>query len=171
MPTRPVLLAALGMPVLFGCVAPAASSSVFTNPPGLSKPNGFSHVVEVPAGSTLYVAGQVARDQDGKVVGRGDMRAQTEQVFRNIRTALEAQGASLADVVELTCYIRDMSQLAAYREVRERVLGNLPRPASTLVGVNALSSDDFLLEVDVIAKYVERLLVHDPTTLAEVRGA
>ncbi len=79
------------------------------------------------------------------------MHAQAEQVFRNIKTALEARGATLADVVQLTCYIRDMSQLAAYREVRERVLGAAPRPASTLVGVSALSSEDFLLEVDVVA--------------------
>lgn|SRR5215471_5440880 len=153
MKTCQVGLAAVSVLAVLGCAGPTASGSVpaFTNPSGLAKPNGFSHVVEVPAGPTLYVAGQVARDQDGHVVGRGDMRAQAEQVFKNIRTALEACGATLADVVQLTCYLRDMSQLAAYREVRERVLGSNPRPASTLVGVSALSSEDFLLEVDVVA--------------------
>jgi enamine deaminase RidA (YjgF/YER057c/UK114 family) len=139
---------------LLACATPSASgptAPTFTNPPGLGKPNGYSHVVEVYSGPTLYVAGQVARDANGNVVGRGDMRAQAEQVFRNIQTALEARAATLADIVQLTCYIRDMSQLAAYREVRERVLGAAPRPASTLVGVSALASEDFLLEVDVIA--------------------
>ena len=123
----------------------------FVNPPGLAKPSGYTHVVDVPAGRTLYVAGQVARDASGAVVGKGDMRAQSEQVFKNIQAALEARGATLADIVQLTTYIRDMSQVAAYREVRERVLGTNPRPASSLVGVAALASDDFLLEVEVVA--------------------
>ena len=79
------------------------------------------------------------------------MRAQSEQVFRNIQIALASRGATLSVIVQLTAYIRDMSQLAAYREVRERVLGTTPRPASSLVGVAALASDDFLLEVEVIA--------------------
>ena len=123
----------------------------FVNPPGLSKPSGYTHVVEVTAGRTIYVAGQVARDADGNLVGKGDMRAQSEQVLRNIQTALESRGATLADIVQLTAYVRDMSQIAAYREVRERVLGTNPRPASSLVGVAALASDDYLLEVEVIA--------------------
>jgi enamine deaminase RidA (YjgF/YER057c/UK114 family) len=84
------------------------------------------------------------------------MGAQAEQVFRNIQIALASRGASFADIVQLTAYIRDMSQLAAYREVRERVLGTTPRPASSLVGVAALASDDFLLEVEVIASLPAR---------------
>lgn len=88
------------------CATPSASGSTaptFTNPPGLGKPNGYPHVVEVSSGVTLYVAGPVARDADGNIVGRGDIRAQAEQVFRNIQTALEARGTTLADVVRLTC--------------------------------------------------------------------
>ena len=136
------------------CATPAATppaQSVFTNPPGLAKPNGFTHLVEVQPGRLLYVAGQVARDENGNIVGRGDMRAQAEQIFKNIQTALASRGATLADMVELTCYIKDMSQIAAYREVRERVLGSNPRPASTLVEVKGFSSEDFLLEVDAVA--------------------
>jgi len=121
------------------------------NPPGLAKPSGYTHVVDVPTGRTLYIAGQVARDASGVVVGKGDMRAQSEQIFRNIQTALESRGATFADIVQLTAYVRDMSQIAAYREVRERVLGANPRPASSLVGVAALASDDFLLEVEAVA--------------------
>jgi enamine deaminase RidA (YjgF/YER057c/UK114 family) len=121
------------------------------NPPGLAPPRGYTHVVDVPAGRTIYVAGQVARDASGNLVGGRDMRAQAEQVFRNIQIALASRGAGLSDIVQLTAYVRDMSQLAAYREVRERVLGTNPRPASSLVGVAALASDDYLLEVEVIA--------------------
>jgi len=140
--------------LLPACATPGASSEArpsFANPPGLSTPAGFTHVVDVPAGRTIYVAGQVAKDSTGQVVGKGDMHAQAEQVFRNIQTALESRGAGLADIVQLTAYIRDMSQLAAYREVRERVLGTNPRPASSLLGVAALASEDYLLEIEVVA--------------------
>ncbi|HZW90243.1 MAG TPA: RidA family protein [Myxococcaceae bacterium] len=136
---------------LLGACTTTTQRTSFVNPPGLSKPSGFTHVVEVTPGRILYVAGQVARDADGNLVGKGDMRAQSEQVFRNIQTALGSRGATLADIVQLTAYVRDMSQLAAYREVRERVLGTNPRPASSLVGVAALASDDYLLEVEVVA--------------------
>ena len=138
--------------LLVACATPgAADRPGFVNPPGLAKPSGYTHVVDVPAGRTIYVAGQVARDGSGNLVGGPDMRAQAEQVFRNIQIALASRGASLSDIVQLTAYVRDMSQLAAYREVRERVLGTNPRPASSLVGVAALASDDYLLEVEVIA--------------------
>jgi enamine deaminase RidA (YjgF/YER057c/UK114 family) len=140
--------------LLAACATPgpgSAERTSFVNPPGLGKPAGYTHVVDVAAGRTIYVAGQIARDATGNLVGGRDMRAQTEQVFRNIQAALESRGATLADIVQLTAYVRDMSQLAAYREVRERVLGASPRPASSLVGVAALASDDYLLEVEVIA--------------------
>ena len=152
-PIRSAALAALST-LLGACATSGASSDTrpsFVNPPGLSTPAGFTHVVDVPAGRTIYVAGQVAKDSKGQVVGKGDMRAQAEQVFRNIQAALESRGAGLGDIVQLTAYIRDMSQLAAYREVRERVLGTHPRPASSLLGVAALASDDYLLEVEVVA--------------------
>ena len=149
--SRCCVLAAVSC-LLAACATPgAADRPGFVNPPGLAKPSGYTHVVDVPAGRTIYVSGQVARDASGNLVGDRDMRAQSEQVFRNIQIALAARGASFSDIVHLTAYIRDMSQLAAYREVRERVLGTTPRPASSLVGVAALASDDYLLEVEVIA--------------------
>jgi enamine deaminase RidA (YjgF/YER057c/UK114 family) len=127
------------------------STSTFTNPPGLAAPRGYTHVVDVPAGRTLYIAGQVAFDEKGNVVGVGDVRAQTEQVFRNLKTALESAGASLSDIVKLNWYVRDASQLATYREVRDQFLGTGPRPASTLVEVKALVREDLLIEIDAIA--------------------
>jgi len=123
----------------------------FSNPPGLSTPRGYTHVVDVPAGRTLYIAGQVAFDAEGKVVGKGDVRAQTEQVFRNLKIALESAGATFADVVKLNWYVKDMSQLGVYRDVREQYLGTGPRPASTLVEVKGLALEDLLIEVEAIA--------------------
>ena len=126
-------------------------TSTFSNPPGLSTPRGYTHVVDVPAGRTLYISGQVAFDLQGNVVGKGDVRAQTEQVFRNLKTAVESAGASMSDVVKTNWYVRDVSQLAIYREVREQFFGTGPRPASTLVEVKGLVSDDLLIEVEAIA--------------------
>ena len=140
--------------LLLGCTHPGDSpvpTSTFLNPPGLAPGRGYTHVVDVPAGRTLYVAGQVAFDAQGNVVGKGDVRAQTEQVFKNLRTALEGAGASLSDVVKLNWYVRDVSQIAIYREVREQFLGSGPRPASTLVEVKGLARDDLLLEIDAVA--------------------
>ena len=123
----------------------------FSNPPGLSTPRGYTHVVDVPAGRTLYIAGQVAFDPQGNVVGKDDIRAQTEQTFRNLEIALKSAGASFADVVKLNWYVRDMSHLAVYREVREQFLGTGPRPASTLVEVKGLALPDLLIEIEAVA--------------------
>jgi enamine deaminase RidA (YjgF/YER057c/UK114 family) len=125
-------------------------TSTFSNPPGLSTPRGYSHVVDVPAGRTLYIAGQVAFDVEGKVVGKGDVRAQTEQTFRNLKTAVESAGATMADVVKINWYVRDVSQLAVYREVRNQFFGAGPYPASTLVEVKGLVLDDLLIEVEAV---------------------
>ena len=139
---------------LLGCAHSEGTTNAgpnFVNLPGRPAPKGLSHAVSVPPGRTVYVSGQVARNEQGQIVGRGDMRAQAEQVFKNIEAALTAAGANLGDVVQLTAYLREISQLAAYREVRERVLGDRPRPASTLVEVKGFVEEDILLEVDVIA--------------------
>jgi len=151
---RATVLAALVVPTVLGCAHPggtAVSTPTFSNPPGLSTPRGYTHVVDVPAGRTLYIAGQVAFDAQGNVVGKGDIRAQTEQTFRNLEIALKSAGASFADVVKLNWYVRDMSQLAVYREVREQFLGTGPRPASTLVEVKGLALPDLLIEIEAIA--------------------
>jgi reactive intermediate/imine deaminase len=122
-----------------------------SNPPPLSKPTGYTHVVEVtgPA-KTVYISGQIAFDKDGKVVGAGDMKAQAEQVFKNLQAALEAAGAKFSDVVKMNTYITDMGQAPAVREVRARYFGETT-PASTLVQVVALVRPELLLEIEVIA--------------------
>src|SRR5438093_10948690 len=122
-----------------------------TNPPTLSTPTGYTHVVEVtgPA-KTVYIAGQIAFDKDGKIVGAGDMKAQAEQVFKNLQAALDAAGAKFSDVVKMNTYLTDMDQAPAVREVRARYFGDTT-PASTLVQVVRLARPELLLEIEVIA--------------------
>ena len=122
-----------------------------TNPPTLSTPTGYTHIVEVNGpGKTIYISGQIALDKDGKVVGAGDMKAQAEQVFKNLETALAAAGAKFTDVVKMNTFITDMDQAPAVREVRARYFGDTT-PASTLVQVVKLARPEFLLEIEVIA--------------------
>ena len=127
-----------------------------SNPPTLSKPTGYTHVVEVtgPA-KTVYISGQIALDKDGTVVGAGDMKAQAEQVFKNLQAALEAAGAKFSDVVKMNTYITDMDKAPAVREVRARYFGETA-PASTLVQVVHLARPEFLLEIEVIAVVASR---------------
>jgi reactive intermediate/imine deaminase len=122
-----------------------------TNPPALSKPTGYTHIVEVtgPA-KTIYISGQIAFDKDGKVVGAGDMKAQAEQVFKNLQAALDAAGAKFSDVVKMNSYITDMSKIQAVRDVRARYFGEVT-PASTFVQVAGLVRPDLLLEIEIVA--------------------
>jgi reactive intermediate/imine deaminase len=120
------------------------------NPPTLSKPTGYTHVVTVSPGRTVYIAGQVALDVTGKVVGEGDMRAQAEQVFKNLEAALTSAGATFKDVVKMNTYTTDMSQAPAIRDVRARYFGDTT-PASTLVQIVHLARPELMLEIEVIA--------------------
>jgi 2-iminobutanoate/2-iminopropanoate deaminase len=127
-----------------------------TNPPTLSKPTGYTHVVEVSGPvKTVYISGQIAYDADGNVVGAGDMKAQAEQVFKNLETALTAAGAKFSDVVKMNSYITDMSKAPAVREVRARYFGDNV-PASTFVQVAGLVRPELLLEIEVIAAVREQ---------------
>ena len=122
-----------------------------TNPPALSKPTGYTHVVEVPGPAKMvFIAGQIALDKDGNVVGAGDMKAQAEQVFRNLEAALAAAGAKFTDVVKMNTYVTDMDKAPAVREVRAKYFGEAT-PASTLVQVVKLARPEFMLEIEVIA--------------------
>jgi enamine deaminase RidA (YjgF/YER057c/UK114 family) len=126
----------------------------YRNPKELSKPGAYSHTVSVEGGAKLvHVSGQVSWASDGSIVGKGDMRAQSEQVFKNLTAALRANGAGWGDVVKLNGYMVNMNPeaVAAYREVRARFLKAGQFPASTLVGVTRLVQDDLLLEVEVVA--------------------
>jgi reactive intermediate/imine deaminase len=123
------------------------------NPETVAPPIGsYSHAVRVETGDAVlvYVSGQIASGADGELVGVGDLRAQTEQVFENLGRILEANGASFADVVKLQTYFTTLDDLAGSREVRARYLPAEP-PASTAVQVVALVVPEALIEVDVVA--------------------
>jgi 2-iminobutanoate/2-iminopropanoate deaminase len=122
-----------------------------TNPPELSKPTGYTHIVEVTGPSkTIYISGQIALDKGGTLVGAGDMKAQAEQVFRNLQAALAAAGAKFSDVVKMNTYVTDMEKAPAVREVRARYFGDTT-PASTLVQVVHLARPELMLEIEVVA--------------------
>jgi enamine deaminase RidA (YjgF/YER057c/UK114 family) len=125
----------------------------FINPDGLPKPGVYTPAVTARGGKTIYVSGQVSQDGAGNLVGKGDLLAQTEQVYRNLKTALAGAGATFNDVVKLNVYVvnfklehRDLLQ-----SVRSRYASKDNPPASTLIGVQALARADFLVEIEAIA--------------------
>jgi enamine deaminase RidA (YjgF/YER057c/UK114 family) len=121
-----------------------------TNPSSLGQPGGYHHVVK--DGKTVYLAGQVARDKDGKTVGVGDAEAQAEQVFRNIQTALESVGSDLNHILKMTTFMTRREDFSAYRAVRGKFLtDDAALPASTLILCSGLADPDFLIEIEVVA--------------------
>jgi 2-iminobutanoate/2-iminopropanoate deaminase len=119
---------------------------VFITPSGTHAAPTYSHAVK--AGNTIYLAGHVGRDVDGKVV-EGDIGAQTAQAFENLAQTLKACGATLADIVKLTIHLTDIENMSVVREVRSRYL-NPPMPTSTAVEVVRLATG-VLIEIDGIA--------------------
>lgn len=126
----------------------------FVNPQTVYKPPGYTQVVETSGtGHTVYLSGQVGLASDGKLAGGpGDFRAQTTQVFENLKQALSEVGASFDHVVKLNVYVTDSAtQLAVYREVRDRYVNTAAPPASTLVQVSRLALEGLLIEVEAVA--------------------
>jgi len=121
-----------------------------SNPETLPRANGYSHVVEVSGGRTIYISGQIAFDRAGKLVGEGDFAAQARQVFENLEFALAAANAGLDDVVKITIFMTDLGHLATLREVRDRYFTKAP-PASSLVQVSELVHPALLVEIEAIA--------------------
>ncbi|MGX5649867.1 RidA family protein [Hydrogenophaga borbori] len=125
----------------------------FQSPEGLARPNGFSHTARTTGRTTVFVSGQVSYDASGRVVGEGDLAAQTRQVYRNLQAALQAEGASMHDVVKTVLFVRDLDpdKARAIREARSPFLNPEGLPASTMVGVASLARPELLLEVEAIA--------------------
>jgi len=142
---------ALALTVLLAGNAGAQTSTRYINPPGLAKPTGYTHVVVSPDQRTAYIAGQVALDSAGKLVGADDFKAQAEQVFVNLRRALAGAGASLGQVMKTTTYITDARHIPALREIRNRHLGPIDPPASTLLIVSGLARLELLIEIEAVA--------------------
>lgn len=120
---------------------------------GLMRNPAFSQVVVASGARTIYIAGQVAIDEQGAVVGAGDLAKQTTQVMQNIGLALAAAGASYDNIVKITTYV------VGYRPEHRAVIGqarapffaNRTPPASTLVGVSALALPEWLVEIEAVA--------------------
>jgi enamine deaminase RidA (YjgF/YER057c/UK114 family) len=123
----------------------------FVNPEAIHPPFGYTHVVEVTAGRPVYIAGQIALDRTGALVGPGEVPTRARQVFDNLQAALASVGAAFDQVVKLTFYLLDVGQLPAVREVRDRYVNTARPPASTAVEVRRLARDGLLVEVEAVA--------------------
>ncbi len=124
-----------------------------SNPDTVAAPMGtYSQAVRVETGDAvwIHVSGQIAIDTEGNLVGPGDVRAQTRQVFENLKAILEANGATFADAVKIGTYLTTLDDLAGMREVRSEYLTAEP-PASTAVQVVALVVPEALIEIDLVA--------------------
>jgi|SRR3990172_10327703 len=124
------------------------------NPPTLSAPRGFSHAIEASGRRLLFLAGQVAFNQTGVVVGQQDLPTQFRQVMENLKAVVESEGGSLRDIVKLTIYVLDKT---LYRS-NGQAIGQIYReyfgryyPAMTLVEVRSLYDDGCMIEIDGIA--------------------
>ena len=118
----------------------------------LNRPLGvFSQAVRCEAsGTLLFISGLTARDPDGNVVGAGDIKFQTETILENMRKLLAVAGGSMADIVKVTVFIRDMELFDQIHEVRRRYFSE-PYPASSMVEVSRLVSPEHLIEIEAVA--------------------
>lgn len=111
----------------------------------------YSHVMAIEGTKKLiFISGQVARNSQGETVGKGDMGAQMEQVFENIKICLEAAGASLADLVKTTTYVTNIDEFFKHGDIRRRYLGEA-LPASAAIQVSRLASPDLMIEIEAVA--------------------
>jgi reactive intermediate/imine deaminase len=118
--------------------------------PAPMRGGAYSSGVEVPAGRTVYVSGQVSLDAEGNVVGEGDVRLQTETVLEHVKTVVEEAGGGMGDIVKVTVFITDMGLYDEIHEVRRRYFEE-PYPASSMVEVSALIDPRLLIEIEAVA--------------------
>lgn len=126
-------------------------SNEYLNPEGIAGPTGYTHVVTTTARKLVYISGQVGMDAQGKT--QQGLRAQTIQVFENLKTALTAVGATFDDVIKVTTLIVNYKpeDRALIREIRTQYFNAAQPPASTLIGVQALALPEWLIEIEAIA--------------------
>jgi len=115
------------------------------------KEYGYSQAVKV--GDTIYVSGQVSHDDEGKIVGRGDMEAQMRQAYANIQKMLEQYGATMDNVIDEVLFVRDMNTaFTAAVKCRQEVFSGQPVVASTIVQIQRLAFPDLMIEIKCVAK-------------------
>jgi 2-iminobutanoate/2-iminopropanoate deaminase len=121
-------------------------------PPTVHVPAAYSYSQAVRMGDLVFAAGQVAQDERGELVGPGDIRAQTEQVFENLRCVLEAAGSGLDLVGKVTVFTTRLEYRPVIHEVRSKIFAPIGHyPASTLAVVTSLAQPEFLIEIEAIA--------------------
>ena len=120
------------------------------NPPSMAPPRGYSYAIK-KSGTPVYIAGQVAIDGQGRVVGEGDAAAQAEQAFQNLRTVVQACGGTMDDIVKINIYVTDAAHRPAVVAARQQHFSEGHCPASTYVVISALAVPQLLVEVEAVA--------------------
>ncbi|WP_414469895.1 RidA family protein [Methanobacterium sp. ACI-7] len=125
----------------------------YINPDGLNKNPAFSNVVIVPAGiKTIFIGGQDSINESGEIIGKGDIKKQTEQVLNNIKIALKSAGAGIENIIKWNIYIVQGNDPGPAFEISHKIIGKIENPpAITVVFVSSLVNPDFLVEIDAIA--------------------
>ncbi len=123
----------------------------FSSPDNLAAPAGYSHVVSIPAGRLVWTSGQVPMDAQRVLASDKGWEGQTRLVFENVGKALRAAGADWPDVVKLTLFVIDVSELSTIRAVRDEFVDTNRPPTSSLVQVAGLFHPDVLIEVEAVA--------------------
>jgi reactive intermediate/imine deaminase len=134
--------------VLLIAVSASAQEIERTNPAGMTQPTAYSHLVKYD--KLMFIAGQVALDGDGNVVGEGDMAAQFRQVLENLKTILSSEGADFSNIVKINIFTTNVDALRENMAIRSEYFGD-QAPASTLVQIDRLARPVFLLEIEAIA--------------------
>ncbi|MBW7966669.1 RidA family protein [Bradyrhizobium sp. BR 10261] len=125
-----------------------------SNPVGLASTTGYSQIIEASGNRIIFISGQTSINSAGDTIGIDDFPAQVSQVFQNLEVALREVGCNASNLAKMTVFLRDMNNLAAYREARNSFLQSVIPPAApaiTLVEVSRLYGADFLIEIEAIA--------------------
>jgi 2-iminobutanoate/2-iminopropanoate deaminase len=121
-------------------------------PPTVHDTTAYSYSHAVRMGDLIFVSGQVGRDNNGELVGKGDVRLQTEQAFKNLKAILEAAGTGLHKVGKVTVLTTSLEYRPAIHEIRSRIFKEVGHfPASTLAVVSSLAFPEWLVEIEAIA--------------------
>jgi len=125
-------------------------SKQIINPPNMPRPGGYSYAIK-KSGTPVFIAGQVALNGAGELIGEGDAAAQVEQVFQNLRTVVEAAGGTMDDIVKITIFVTDAAYRPAVAAARQRHFKDGQYPASTYLVVSALALPQLLVEIEAVA--------------------
>jgi enamine deaminase RidA (YjgF/YER057c/UK114 family) len=117
---------------------------------GLPRPTGYSYAVK-KAGTPIHIAGQVALNAEGQIVGEGDAGAQCDQVMKNLKLVVEACGGTMDDIVKIVVYTTDLAHRPAIAAARQKYFKEGEYPASTFVVITSLAQPQFLVEIEAVA--------------------